>query len=83
MGFCILDCCFFSLIQHLLRLSVYGCVSVYWFILNCYSFAPTKLSRKVINMGELRRLASQGIPDGAGIRSTVWKVRSYLCFQCI
>ncbi|KAJ6372088.1 hypothetical protein OIU77_002417 [Salix suchowensis] len=34
----------------------------------------TELSRKVINMGELRRIASQGIPDGAGIRSTVWKV---------
>ncbi|KAL6971014.1 hypothetical protein U1Q18_030694 [Sarracenia purpurea var. burkii] len=33
-----------------------------------------ELSRKVINMGELRRLASQGIPDGAGIRSTVWKL---------
>ena len=27
-------------------------------------------------MGELRRLASQGIPDGAGIRCTVWKVRA-------
>ncbi|PIN19076.1 GTPase-activating protein [Handroanthus impetiginosus] len=25
-------------------------------------------------MGELRRLASQGIPDGAGIRATVWKL---------
>ncbi|KAJ6372089.1 hypothetical protein OIU77_002417 [Salix suchowensis] len=36
----------------------------------------TELSRKVINMGELRRIASQGIPDGAGIRSTVWKKRS-------
>lgn len=33
-----------------------------------------QLSKKVINMGELRRIASQGIPDGAGIRSTVWKV---------
>ncbi|PIA35966.1 hypothetical protein AQUCO_03400098v1 [Aquilegia coerulea] len=33
-----------------------------------------ELSRKVINMLELRRLASQGIPDGAGIRSTVWKL---------
>uniref|UniRef100_A0A5B7B7J3 Putative TBC1 domain family member 13 n=1 Tax=Davidia involucrata TaxID=16924 RepID=A0A5B7B7J3_DAVIN len=33
-----------------------------------------ELSRKVINMGELRRLASQGIPDGAAIRSTVWKL---------
>ncbi|XP_028101666.1 TBC1 domain family member 13-like isoform X2 [Camellia sinensis] len=32
-----------------------------------------ELSRKVVNMGELRRLASQGVPDGAGIRSTVWK----------
>lgn len=25
-------------------------------------------------MSELRRLASQGIPDGAGVRSVVWKV---------
>ncbi|KAL6548511.1 hypothetical protein OROGR_008932 [Orobanche gracilis] len=33
-----------------------------------------ELSRKVINMGELRKLASQSIPDGAGIRSTVWKL---------
>lgn len=33
-----------------------------------------ELSRKVINLPELRRLASQGIPDGAGIRSTVWKL---------
>ncbi|KAL0366735.1 UNVERIFIED_CONTAM: TBC1 domain family member 13 [Sesamum radiatum] len=33
-----------------------------------------ELSRKVINMGELRRLASQGIPGAAGIRSTVWKL---------
>ncbi|KAL2463358.1 Ypt/Rab-GAP domain of gyp1p superfamily protein [Forsythia ovata] len=33
-----------------------------------------ELSRKIINMGELRRIASQGIPDGAGIRSTVWKL---------
>ncbi|KAF5192437.1 Tbc1 domain family member [Thalictrum thalictroides] len=33
-----------------------------------------ELSRKVVNMLELRRLASQGIPDGAGIRSTVWKL---------
>ncbi|KAL6535059.1 hypothetical protein OROMI_026433 [Orobanche minor] len=35
---------------------------------------PDRLSRKIINMGELRRLASQGIPDGAGIRGTVWKL---------
>ncbi|KAJ7013650.1 hypothetical protein NC653_003333 [Populus alba x Populus x berolinensis] len=33
-----------------------------------------RLSKKVINMGQLRRIASQGIPDGAGIRSTVWKL---------
>lgn len=33
-----------------------------------------ELSKKVINVRELRRLASQGIPDGAGIRSTVWKL---------
>ncbi|CAI9117686.1 OLC1v1019137C1 [Oldenlandia corymbosa var. corymbosa] len=33
-----------------------------------------EISRKVVNLGELRRLASQGIPDGAGIRATVWKL---------
>ncbi|XP_075504838.1 uncharacterized protein LOC142542215 [Primulina tabacum] len=33
-----------------------------------------ELSRKMINMGEIRRLASQGIPDGSGIRPTVWKL---------
>lgn len=33
-----------------------------------------QLSKKVINIEELRKLASQGIPDGAGIRSTIWKV---------
>ncbi|CAH9080142.1 unnamed protein product [Cuscuta europaea] len=33
-----------------------------------------ELSKKVINMGEVRKLASQGIPDGAGIRATVWKL---------
>ncbi|XP_009365396.2 TBC1 domain family member 13-like isoform X1 [Pyrus x bretschneideri] len=33
-----------------------------------------ELSRKVINLRELRRISSQGIPDGAGIRSTVWKL---------
>lgn len=38
-----------------------------------------ELSRKIINMVELKRLASLGIPDGAGIRSTVWKLLlSYL-----
>ncbi|KAK8571673.1 hypothetical protein V6N13_047332 [Hibiscus sabdariffa] len=34
----------------------------------------SELSKKVINMWELRRIASQGIPDGGGIRSTVWKL---------
>ncbi|KAJ9154000.1 hypothetical protein P3X46_027381 [Hevea brasiliensis] len=34
----------------------------------------TELSRKVVNMRELRRIASYGIPDGAGIRSAVWKL---------
>ncbi|XP_055811210.1 uncharacterized protein LOC129880956 [Solanum dulcamara] len=33
-----------------------------------------ELSRKIINLGEVRRLASQGIPDGAGMRATVWKL---------
>ncbi|RXH78991.1 hypothetical protein DVH24_034198 [Malus domestica] len=33
-----------------------------------------ELSREVINLRELRRISSQGIPDGAGIRSTVWKL---------
>ncbi|XP_043722241.1 TBC1 domain family member 13-like [Telopea speciosissima] len=33
-----------------------------------------ELSRKIINLRELRRLSSQGIPDGAGIRPTVWKI---------
>ncbi|XVF37981.1 hypothetical protein REPUB_Repub20aG0058200 [Reevesia pubescens] len=33
-----------------------------------------ELSKKVVNLRELRKIASQGIPDGAGIRSTVWKL---------
>ncbi|PNX96246.1 TBC1 domain family member 13-like protein [Trifolium pratense] len=33
-----------------------------------------ELSRKVIDMRELRRIASQGIPDVSGLRSTVWKI---------
>ncbi|KAG9447919.1 hypothetical protein H6P81_014047 [Aristolochia fimbriata] len=33
-----------------------------------------ELSKKVVNMKELRRLACQGIPDGAAIRPTVWKL---------
>ena len=43
-------------------------------------FFSCQLSKKVINLRELRRIASQGIPDGAGIRSTVWKVGSYSFF---
>lgn len=34
----------------------------------------TELSKKVINLAELQRLASQGIPDGGGLRPTVWKL---------
>ena len=33
-----------------------------------------ELSKKVVDMSELRSLACQGIPDAAGIRSTVWKL---------
>ncbi|EPS69078.1 hypothetical protein M569_05686, partial [Genlisea aurea] len=33
-----------------------------------------ELSKKVINMGELRKLASQGIPSGSGVRATLWKL---------
>ncbi|KAL8121101.1 uncharacterized protein LOC141725043 isoform X2 [Apium graveolens] len=33
-----------------------------------------EISNKLISLSELRRLASQGIPDGAGVRSTVWKL---------
>ncbi|XP_035539471.1 TBC1 domain family member 13-like [Juglans regia] len=33
-----------------------------------------EISKKVINMRDLRRFASQGIPDGPGIRSIVWKL---------
>ncbi|KAK4766673.1 hypothetical protein SAY87_008315 [Trapa incisa] len=33
-----------------------------------------ELSSKVVNMRELRRLASQGIPDGSRIRPVVWKL---------
>ncbi|XP_031405928.1 TBC1 domain family member 13-like [Punica granatum] len=38
------------------------------------SMLLAELSKKVINIGELRRIAAQGLPDGAGIRSTVWKL---------
>ncbi|XP_056690924.1 uncharacterized protein [Spinacia oleracea] len=33
-----------------------------------------ELSKKVINMREIRRLASMGLPDAPVIRSTVWKL---------
>ncbi|KAL6191259.1 hypothetical protein ACLB2K_037650 [Fragaria x ananassa] len=33
-----------------------------------------ELSKKIVNVRELRKIAAQGIPDGAGIRSTVWKL---------
>ncbi|XP_047055614.1 TBC1 domain family member 13-like isoform X2 [Lolium rigidum] len=32
------------------------------------------LSKKVIDLDELRMLSAQGVPDGAGVRSTVWKL---------
>ncbi|CAN8232251.1 unnamed protein product [Cochlearia groenlandica] len=38
-----------------------------------------ELSKKVIDLKELRKIASQGLPDDAGIRSLVWKLLlSYL-----
>jgi hypothetical protein len=49
-------------------------------VFKAVSFLWLQLSKKVINMGELRRIASQGIPDGAGIRSTVWKVINLYLF---
>ncbi|XP_010527478.1 PREDICTED: TBC domain-containing protein C1952.17c-like [Tarenaya hassleriana] len=33
-----------------------------------------ELSKKVINLKEVRKIASQGLPDHAGIRSIVWKL---------
>jgi hypothetical protein len=39
-----------------------------------------KLSKKVIDLDELRILAAQGVPDVAGVRSTVWKVLNWLAF---
>uniref|UniRef100_A0A0E0JSI0 Rab-GAP TBC domain-containing protein n=1 Tax=Oryza punctata TaxID=4537 RepID=A0A0E0JSI0_ORYPU len=32
------------------------------------------LSKKVIDLDELRMLAAQGVPDGAAVRPTVWKL---------
>ena len=39
-----------------------------------------QLSKKVIDLDELRMLAAQGVPDVAGVRSTVWKVLDWLAF---
>ncbi|XP_040250305.1 uncharacterized protein [Aegilops tauschii subsp. strangulata] len=38
--------------------------------------AAVRLSKKVVNMGELRRLACLGVPDGGGtdVRPLVWKL---------
>ncbi|KAK9725780.1 hypothetical protein RND81_05G168700 [Saponaria officinalis] len=33
-----------------------------------------EVSKKVINMKEVRRLAATGVPDTPGVRSTVWKL---------
>ncbi|XP_030463846.2 uncharacterized protein LOC115683447 [Syzygium oleosum] len=33
-----------------------------------------ELSKKVVNVRELRRIVSPGIPDGAGVRPTAWKL---------
>ncbi|BAB92570.1 P0497A05.14 [Oryza sativa Japonica Group] len=33
-----------------------------------------QLSKKVIDLDELRMLAAQGVPDGAAVRPTVWKL---------
>ncbi|KAI5398468.1 hypothetical protein KIW84_064020 [Lathyrus oleraceus] len=40
----------------------------------CQAQLLAELSRKVIDMRELRRNSSQGIPDFPGLRSTVWKL---------
>ncbi|KMZ58747.1 TBC1 domain family member [Zostera marina] len=34
----------------------------------------SQILAEVINVGELRMLTAQGVPDGSGIRSTVWKI---------
>ncbi|KAL9260148.1 TBC1 domain family member 13-like protein [Drosera capensis] len=33
-----------------------------------------ELSKKVVNMREVRRLVSMGVPDGASVRPTLWKL---------
>lgn len=42
-----------------------------------------QLSKKVIDLDELRMLAAQGVPDVpdvAGVGSTLWKVLDWLVF---
>ncbi|KAG8083204.1 hypothetical protein GUJ93_ZPchr0015g6752 [Zizania palustris] len=34
------------------------------------------LGRKVVDLAELRRLACQGVPNGAGVRPIVWKINA-------
>lgn len=46
-------------------------------------FGDMQLSRKVVDMRELRKIASQGIPDGPGIRSAVWKVSCTTSFSLL
>ncbi|AQK98892.1 Ypt/Rab-GAP domain of gyp1p superfamily protein [Zea mays] len=41
------------------------------------------LSKKVIDLDELRMLAAQGVPDAAGVRATVWKVLDWLAFRAL
>lgn len=54
------------------------CLSVHGSFLNSFLFSflfcVIQLSKEVVDLDELRKLASEGIPDVAGIRSTVWKV---------
>jgi hypothetical protein len=37
----------------------------------------------VMDMRELRRISCQGVPDSAGIRSTLWKVLLLFLFQTV
>jgi hypothetical protein len=49
-----------------------------WFV-----FVLVQLSKKVMDMRELRRISCQGVPDSAGIRSTLWKVLLLFLFQTV
>lgn len=47
----------------------------HFLIVCCWGLCGLQLSKKVVNMGELRRLACLGVPDGgAAVRPLVWKV---------